>query len=147
MSIFKHALENTNTDGTDVTSMTHFRDDQVCLGWQPKKSVWVTCGGKCDPGESIESCLRRESVEESGMTNIRIVSFMGVVPNVTDEKRVWAFACECDEDPQETGTNEIVNWTWFTLDTLPSSDQYVNRLHLALIRDELERRTAQKAAA
>lgn len=48
------------------------------------KDKWIGVGGKCEPGESPEDCVRREVYEETGYT-LTDWRFRGVVTFVSDQ--------------------------------------------------------------
>ncbi len=48
------------------------------------KDKWLGIGGKFEEGESPEECLRREAMEETGLT-LDQISYRGIVTFVSDE--------------------------------------------------------------
>lgn len=47
------------------------------------KDKWIGVGGKCEPGESPEDCVRREVLEETGLT-LTQWRFRGIITFVSD---------------------------------------------------------------
>jgi 8-oxo-dGTP diphosphatase len=65
------------------------------------EGYWEFPGGKCDPGESLETCLRRELVEELGCES-RIGPEIHTVAHAYPGRVVELhfFRCELTGDPQ-----------------------------------------------
>ena len=63
--------------------------------------LWEFPGGKCEPGESHEACLRREILEELG-TSIRVGRRLLSTRHAYGVRLVELhfFECELDADPQ-----------------------------------------------
>lgn len=72
---------------------------------------WVGIGGKFEDGESPEECMRREAMEETGLTlgNLRLRGIVTFVSNEWDNEYMFLYTCtdftgeltECDEGDLE----------------------------------------------
>ena len=77
-------MKELNKIGTKhtCTSAVIIKNDRILLGlrhytsdkWKTI-SVWTTPGGRCNKGESVENNLRREVLEETGITDLKIGKF------------------------------------------------------------------------
>lgn len=56
----------------------------VLRGRAPSAGVWSIPGGKVEPGESREAAVRREVVEETGLS-VEVVGHVGVVERPTGD--------------------------------------------------------------
>jgi len=65
------------------------------------EGCWEFPGGKCDPGESHEACLRRELVEELGARS-RIGAEIFSISHAYPERIVELhfFACALEDEPR-----------------------------------------------
>lgn len=72
------------------------------------EGLWEFPGGKCEPGESLDACLRREIVEELGV-DVRVNELLLSTEHRYDTRHVELhfFACDLDTDPQPRLGQEI----------------------------------------
>ena len=126
------------------TSAVLIRDGSVLLGlrnyiraneWKTIP-MWTTPGGRCDPGEIIEHGLRRETKEETGITRLQIIKFIGTFPSAAQKDDiVHFFLCETDEEPKLLEPDKFSAWEWFPADNLPVNfiNPYARKfIHLAV---------------
>lgn len=110
-----------------------FKGGKVLLGQRhsdPKKAdselhgegTWTMPGGKLEFGESFEDGARREVLEETG-----ILLRQAKVICVNNDKNEFAhfitvglFSDSFSGKPKVMEPDEIVEWRWFGLDSLPS---------------------------
>ncbi len=61
------------------------------------EGLWEFPGGKCEPGEALEECLRREIVEELGV-NVDIKHLLLSTQHTYDSRQIELhfFACDLD---------------------------------------------------
>ncbi len=110
-----------------------YRDGKVLLGQRhedPKKAsselhgegTWTMPGGKLNFGETPEEGVKRELMEETGMTSksLKLISITNDM--VIDAHYITlGFLCEDFEgDPSVMEPDEITKWDWFNLNDLPN---------------------------
>jgi 8-oxo-dGTP pyrophosphatase MutT (NUDIX family) len=54
-----------------------------------RNGVWDLPKGKCEPGESLSSCAIRETTEETGITDLQIMSKAFITKHIYQIKGVW----------------------------------------------------------
>lgn len=100
---------------------------QVLLGKRKKEEgfeLWVLPGGKQDLHESPEECVRRETLEEIGVT--RLISLRPISFSYNSENPARKFlmlyytAYVAGEEPYLAAPNEFSDLRWFAVDSLPS---------------------------
>jgi ADP-ribose pyrophosphatase YjhB (NUDIX family) len=103
------------------------RTPQVLLGKRKKEEGfdhWVLPGGKQNSDESPEDCVRRETREEIGVSNLvglRPVSFSYNNENPTRKYLMLYFtAYVAGEEPKITAHHEFSDLKWFEVDMLPA---------------------------
>lgn len=110
----------------DVTAAIIWREPGVFLTAQRNAEgllggLWEFPGGKVEPGESLEDCLRREILEELGV-RIRVGKRLTVVKHAYSHFRITLHAFHAwiedgEPEPQAIG---CAAWRWITLDEAPS---------------------------
>jgi 8-oxo-dGTP diphosphatase len=72
------------------------------------EGLWEFPGGKCEPGEALEECLRREIVEELGV-HADIKHLLLSTQHTYDSRHIELhfFACDLDADPHPRLGQEI----------------------------------------
>ncbi|MGH7205699.1 MAG: 8-oxo-dGTP diphosphatase MutT [Nitrospiraceae bacterium] len=89
--------------------------------------LWEFPGGKCEPGESLEDCLRRELREELGVEITTPVPFH-VIRHEYPEKTVELHFFRCSIRDGQARTLDCEDLRWVALDELtkfefPPADQ------------------------
>jgi 8-oxo-dGTP diphosphatase len=93
------------------------------------EGYWEFPGGKCDPGEALDACLRREIVEELG-TDVRVDAEIYSVSHTYPERIVELhfFQCELLGDPQPL-LGQAMQWVLrdelATLSFPPADDELI----------------------
>ena len=72
------------------------------------EGYWEFPGGKCEPGESLPDCLRRELLEELGVA-VAVNSEIFAVSHAYEDRIVELhfFACDIHDEPQALIGQEI----------------------------------------
>lgn len=116
-----------------------FKDDKMLIGlrnYTPDKykqiSVWTTPGGRCDDGELVEKTLRREVLEETGITNLKVNNFLGKVSGVKESDVVYLFDCATNQDPQLLEPEKFTEWRWVDISEIPPN--FINKEALNLLK-------------
>lgn len=76
------------------------------------KDKWIGIGGKFEPGESPYECIRREAMEEAGVT-LTDPEFRGIITFVSDEwgtEYMFLFTCGKFEGQQHSCDEGILEW-------------------------------------
>lgn len=84
-------------------------------------SVWTTPGGRCDDGEILGDNLRRETKEETGITNFTVRQYLGSYSGAKEGDTVHVFLAETEEEPQLMEPEKFSEWRWFPIKDLPES--------------------------
>lgn len=102
------------------------RDDKILMGKRKgshAEGSWAFPGGKLDLWEELESCARREVLEETGLSieNVRI----GPVTNDMFRKdgrhfiTVFAISDSAEGAPKNMEPEKCGGWEWFEWNRLP----------------------------
>ena len=90
-----------------------------------KISVWTCPGGRCDENETIETTLRREIKEETGITEFEILEFLGEVIGAKEGDFVPLFLCKTNQEPRLMEPNKFSEWRWVDFSEEPL-DNFIN---------------------
>ncbi|WP_425448821.1 NAD(+) diphosphatase [Dethiothermospora halolimnae] len=101
------------------------KDDKILLARSPHfpPKLYSLISGHLDPGEFVETCVRREVKEEVGI-NIKNIRYFGSHPWPFPNKIMIGFIAEYSSGEIEIDNNEIEAADWFPLDDLPHIPDY-----------------------
>ena len=97
-------------DGKVLKGLRNYTPDK----WK-EVSVWISPGGRCEPGETIEQAIRREVQEEVGITDLTILYFIGEVPGAKEGDIVPIFFCTTSQEPKLMEPEKFSEWKWVPL--------------------------------
>ena len=83
-----------------------------------KRDLYSVIAGFVEPGESLEECLKREIMEETGLT-VKNISYFGSQPWPFPDSLMIAFTAEYAGGELKIDQNEITDAKWFTVKNLP----------------------------
>jgi ADP-ribose pyrophosphatase YjhB (NUDIX family) len=103
---------------------------RILLVQREEDGLWAVPGGHLEPGESWESCARREFAEETGM-QVRLTGLLGIYSDPAMQQHRLAdgsevhfvgvvFEGRVDGDPERDADAEIRTASYFAVDELPS---------------------------
>lgn len=95
-------------------------------------SVWTTPGGRCEAGETIESGIRRETLEEVGIVDFQILAYLWDVKAASIESSLSVFICETGEEPRLMEPDKFSSWRWESIDSIP--ENFINIPALDLVK-------------
>lgn len=110
-------------DGKILHGLRHYTKDK----WKAV-SVWTAPGGRCGGNETLETTLRREVLEETGISDLKITNFLGEVSGAKEGDRVSVFLAETNEDFSLMEPEKFSEWKWIPLEDYKKGDPspYIN---------------------
>lgn len=105
-------------DGKILIGLRHYTADK----WKDI-SVWTLPGGRCDLNETTEVTLKREAEEEIGITDLKIIDFIGEVAGAKEGDIVPLFLCSTEQEPRLMEPEKFGEWKWVTIEDF-SKDYY-----------------------
>lgn len=147
MSILEKELSKIGTPAI-CPVIAIIKNQKILLGlrnYTPEKwkaiSVWTCPGGRCDDGESVAMTLRRETAEETGITDVKIIAYIGNVPGAKEGDEVPLFLGETEQNPKLKEPEKFSEWRWVPLqeyfDGFPKN--YINEKSRTMITDFLRK--------
>ena len=96
------------------------RGDQILLARNPEfiEPFYSTLAGFVDPGETLEQCVIREVLEETGI-QVANVRYFGSQPWPLSYSLMIGFTCEWQEGEIQVNPSEIAEAAWFNASSLP----------------------------
>jgi len=133
-------------DGILCPMAVIIRDGKVLMGlrnytadkWKDI-SVWTVPGGRSEKGETIGETLLRETEEEVGVTDLKILKYLGQTVGMQNKDVVLLFRCESSQEPKLMEPEKFSAWKWFGENDIP--ENFVNPYSLEVIKSELKHAT------
>jgi len=119
-------------DARLLIGLRHYTPDK----WK-KVSMWTTPGGRCETGETVESTLRRETAEEVGITDLKVVTFLGIVPGAMPGDTLYVFVCETEQEPRLMEPEKFSEWKWEEIGKIPAN--FINPAALKLVAEFIDK--------
>lgn len=100
---------------------------------KPFKGYWSLTGGVKKQDETFEECLKREVMEELGLT-INDLKLFGAIRQKTYRGVEFTlfFTCKADEYNVRINPDEVAKWQFFDINALPNR---VYPAHRQIIKD------------
>lgn len=108
-------------DGNVLQGYRHYTPDT----WKTI-SVWTCPGGRCDEGETLEEVLRREIEEETGITNVTIVNYVGETLGAKENDYLYIFHAATQEEPTLMEPEKFSEWRWVSISEYIKNEPEVN---------------------
>ena len=106
-------------DGKILVGHRHYTRDK----WKDI-SVWTIPGGRCDDNESIEQTLRREVYEEVGISEFKIIDFIGEAEGAKAGDIVPIFLCSTTQEYKLMEPEKFSEWCWVTKEDYINKEEY-----------------------
>lgn len=124
------------------TAALIIRNGKILLGFRNYShniwtggSTWTTPGGRCEGDETLEESIKRETLEETGITDLDIKEHLGTVDGAKKGDKVEVFLCASKQEPKLTEPDKFSEWKWFNLQEMP--DKFINKNILSIIQEKL----------
>jgi len=103
-----------------ATLILVYHEDKILLatkaGWGDRYSILA---GFVEPGESLEECVERETLEEAGI-NVTDFQYVGSQPWPFPHQLMVGFTCRYAGGEIRLDDEELAHAAWFTRDNLPA---------------------------
>lgn len=94
------------------------REILMARNQRAKIPMYSVLAGFVEPGETLESCVRREVMEEVGIT-IKDIRYFGSQPWPFPNSLMIAFTAEYESGEIKLEESELMDAGWYTADNLP----------------------------
>ncbi|MDQ5954730.1 MAG: Nudix hydrolase protein [Patescibacteria group bacterium] len=107
-------------DNKILTGHRHYASDNG-----EKNSVWTVPGGRSNKGEIMIDALRREVFEEVGITEFKIVDFIGEIAGAKEGDTVKIFFCTTNQDFKLMEPEKFSEWRWVSKSEYIEGGEYL----------------------
>ncbi len=96
------------------------RDNKILLSHNVafRRKLHSIIAGFVEPGETLEECIRREVMEEVGIT-VKNIEYLGSQPWPFPNSLMMGFTAEYESGEISTDSTEIAEAGWYSADNLP----------------------------
>ncbi|MEX2515012.1 MAG: NUDIX domain-containing protein [Candidatus Paceibacterota bacterium] len=128
-------------EGKTAVIAVIIRNGRILLGLRDYingPTVWTAPGGSVDQDETLETAARREAEEETGITNLEFIDYVGQVKAAYCEL-LHIFHCSTDDKPRLAEPDKFREWIWYPLTDFAAGnlDNYINEPSREVIVDYL----------
>lgn len=106
------------------------RGGEYLLARRRDIGLWNLPGGGLEAGETVETGLEREVLEEIGVM-IRVVRLVGVYSKPQKNEIVLTFLCKLATEQEPTTSDEVSEVGWFRPDRIPDDTLPKHRQRVA----------------
>lgn len=100
------------------------KDNKVLMGlreYVKGSPIWTYPGGRGKVGETLIETLKREVLEEIGVSEITPTRILGQKEGVKNGDRVYFVECEISDEPKLMEPDKFIEWKWFPINELPEN--------------------------
>jgi 8-oxo-dGTP diphosphatase len=100
------------------------KDNEILMGLREyikDRPVWTYPGGRGQTNETLIDTLKREILEEIGISNVTPLRVIGQKDGVKEGDRVYFVECQISGDPILREPEKFKEWKWFPINQLPKN--------------------------
>jgi ADP-ribose pyrophosphatase YjhB (NUDIX family) len=104
-------------DGLFLVGLRRYSDSKI---------VWTLPGGRCMANETIEHALRREVLEEVGISDFSIKELVGIVDGAKEGDVVPIYCANTSQDFKNLEPVKFIEWKWISKIDLQNNRAYIS---------------------
>lgn len=117
-----HVLAGTSAGG--ITVRLEKGQPLIALVKEEPYAVYILPKGRLEPGEDLETTARREIEEEAGLSDLRLIEYLGSRERLSYSKQKWITThyflfLTHQQQGKPTDVSHAYACEWFSLDALP----------------------------
>ncbi|MFZ2620957.1 MAG: NUDIX domain-containing protein [Minisyncoccia bacterium] len=100
------------------------KDNKILMGLREYRKgapVWTYPGGRAIEGETMIESIKREILEEIGVSNVNFLRVIGQKDGVKSGDKVYFIQCEINEEPKLIEHDKFKEWKWHEINDLPKN--------------------------
>lgn len=137
--MFEDLLDEKRDTNTGAIAI-FVRDGKALFGLRNYKDpgpLWTNPGGRCDKGETIRETLTRETKEEVGITDFKVIDYLGELHSFYNEDdKVLVFICETNQEPKLKEPEKFEEWKWLKPEAVP--ENFINPPIIEMMKEYLK---------
>lgn len=114
----------TKSENNDAAAAFIVKEGKVLLGLKYTLEdflQWSPPGGRCINSETYQETLKKKIKQEVGITDFKVIRFLGTTPGKNPKFTIYIFECTTDQDYKNTEKEAFLKWKYFDLQRIPGN--------------------------